>query len=133
MRAARSRPSLCLRVATGPSAHRYSGACWRSSTTKRRPASLRLARLPPWWATDLHQHKPPTTRLSKRDLAAQIVHRACWKHRDEIAEPRDVLTLPELADMPGEVVACAVADCIADGVVQGATGVGRMAVEEPQP
>lgn len=74
----------------------------------------------------------PPTRLSKRELAAQIVHRACWKHREAIAEPRDVLRLPELADMPGEVIAVGVADNIALGVIHGNSGTGRMIIEEPR-
>lgn len=78
-------------------------------------------------------HSARSTRLSKRDLAAQIVLRACWKHRDAIAEPRDVLTLPELADMPGEVIAVGVADCVALGLIHGSAGRGRMVIEEPTP
>ena len=62
---------------------------------------------------------------------AQVVHRAMWKHREHIAEPRDVLRLPELANVPGEVIAVAVADCVADGVVHSVGGRGRMVIEEP--
>ena len=71
------------------------------------------------------------SRLSKRDLMAQIVHRACWRHRDEIAEPRDVLRLPELTNHPGEVLMVSVADLIADGKVHGSAGRGRRVIEEP--
>ena len=72
-----------------------------------------------------------STRLSKRDLMAQIVHRALWVHRDEISEPRDVLRLPELACHPGEVLIVGVADLVADGKVHGSVGRGRMVIEEP--
>jgi len=61
---------------------------------------------------------------------AQVVHRALWKHRHEIAEPRDVLRLEVLADHPGEVIAVALADCVADGVVH--AGGGRMVIEKPK-
>lgn len=76
--------------------------------------------------------KPPRpTRLSKRELMSAIVHRALWKHRDEISEPRDVLELRELAGHPGEVLMVGVADLIADGKVHGNAGRGRMVIEEP--
>lgn len=73
------------------------------------------------------------TRLSKRDLVAQMVHRALWRHRDEITEPRDVLGVQELASHPGEVLMVGVADLIADGKVHGNAGRGRMVIEEPAP
>lgn len=71
------------------------------------------------------------TRLPKRGLMAQIVHRAMWKHRDEIIEARDVLGLPELACHPGEVLMVSVADLVADGKIHGSAGRGRMIIEEP--
>ena len=73
------------------------------------------------------------TRLSKRDAVAYVVHRAAWQARDAIAEPRNILGLRALASYPGEVIAVAVADLCADGVIHASAGLGRLVVEEPQP
>ncbi|MEA2190752.1 MAG: hypothetical protein QOI73_873 [Solirubrobacteraceae bacterium] len=66
------------------------------------------------------------TRLNIRDVIAEDVHSAMLAHADEIADARDVLRLQVLRDVPGERIALAIADLVADGRVVGAAGAGRI-------
>lgn len=72
-----------------------------------------------------------TTRLSVRDVHAQRVYRAMLTYAEEIEHARDVLRLDALRGMNGEVIAVAVADLVAQGLVVGASGAGRIrAIEQ---
>lgn len=66
------------------------------------------------------------TRLNIRDVHAEAVWKAMREHADEIIEARDVLRLPSLSDLPGERIAVAVADLVAQGRVVGGVGSGRV-------
>ena len=72
------------------------------------------------------------TRLSRRDLDAEIVWRAMRKHADEIADVRDVLRLEVLRGLQGERIRVSIADLVAQGRVVGATGGGRIRAVDPE-
>lgn len=81
--------------------------------------------------TQRNAHTRPT-RLNVRDVVAEDVHRAMLQHGDVIADVRDVLRLPALRGVNGEVVAVAIADLVADGRVVGASRTGCIRAVEPE-
>lgn len=113
-RTARQRCTGCLSADTARTTARCSTASSRSSTTKRRLAGLRLAQLPPWWATDLHQHKPPT-RLSLAQLRADSLHRLLLTRRRDVRTLAAIYGCSELFSWPRRQIEQAVDTLIADG------------------
>lgn len=71
-----------------------------------------------------------STKLNVRDVHAQRVYRAMLAHPDEIEDARDVLRLEALRSLNGECIAVAVADLVAQGLVVGGYGAGRIRAVE---
>ncbi len=86
----------------------------RSSTTKRSPARLRLAQLPPWWATDLQQRNAPT-RLSLAQLRADSLHRLLLTRRRDVRTVAAIYGCSELFSWPRRQIGQAIDLLIADG------------------
>lgn len=81
---------------------------------------------------DVHASVPPgvgdrlPTKLNVRDVIAATVWAAMKANPEDIATVRDVQQLPALRSVPGERIAVAIADLVADGLVIGASGAGRI-------